>query len=116
MSLFIISQNKTIIKKVNDYIMVEEQITTNANNPNKNTVDSFITGYTIIVDNIPLARYTSKAIAERIVDEIQHLFANKGAGKGKDGASDGAGLKFVNGDIFYEMPKDTPHTQKEKDA
>lgn len=112
MSLYIISQNKTIIKNVNDYIMVEEQITTNANNPNKNIVDSIITGYTIIVDNIPLAKYTSKAIAERIVDEIRHLFANKTTIKGKDGTSDSAGLKFVNGDIFYEMPKDTPPTEK----
>ena len=116
MSLYIISQNKTIIKKVNDYIMIEEQITTNANNPNKNSVDSIITGYTIVVDNISLAKYTSRATAEKIVNEIQHLFANKTTSKGKDGMSDSAGLKFVNGDIFYEMPKDTPPTQKEKDV
>lgn len=112
MSLYIINQNKTIIKKVNDYLMIEERVTTNANNPNKNSVDSIITGYTIIIDNIPLAKYTSKATAERIVDEIRHLFANKTTSKGKEGTSDNAGLKFVNGDIFYEMPKDTPPTEK----
>lgn len=116
MSLYIISQNKNIIKKVNDYVMIEEQVTYDVNNPNKNVFDQIISGYVVVVDNVSVARYKTKEKAEKIVEEIQHLSANKVVGKGKDGTSDAANVKSASGDIFYEMPKDTPPTQKENNA
>ena len=113
MSLFIVSQNKNIIKKVNDYVMIEEQVTYDVNNPNKNVFDQIISGYVVVVDNVSVARYKTKERAEKIVEDIQYLSANtKNTNKGKDELLYNAGLKFANGDIFFEMPKDTPPTEK----
>lgn len=111
MSLFIISQNKNIIKKVNDYLMIEEQISVNVNNPNTNTVNSIITGYNIVVDNVPLGKYATKQNADKVITEIQSLLASKNVGKGKD-AGDNLSVKHSNNNCIYELPKDTPPAEK----
>ena len=112
MSLFIVSQNKKQIKKLNDSIEIKDNIEFNPNNPNGIQEPKYVSS-SIYVDGINFGTYASQEQAIKVVQEIRQKLLNKteqkkqpsSKAKENKNVDNEPAVKGVEIDVVYEMPK-----------
>lgn len=113
--LFIRSQNKTLVLKVNE-IRIKERVENNANLFN-GYKEPKVVGYEVLVNDIPVALYQTNERAMQVLDEIcvalsgKVIAQPKSTSKAKEkvgtvGENDSVELKTLNCDAFYQMPQE----------